>query len=568
MTISGILFAEISLWVLFMNLHKMTRNELIAELSKCRKENMTLRSVVDDTHTSKSELLAKEKAISSSISAIVFLDPQLRIKYVNRSFMNLWHYDNEDHVLGKPSSDFLIMHKKKDSILRKLYERGGWIGELNAIRNNGTVFFVEVSATMLTDASESPSDIVMSLIDITRRKEAVEEQKKLVSDLKERVKELNCFYSILKQISGCKGSLEDILYSIVNIIPASWRYPEHASARIVFDKKEYTTQYFRPTKYMQRADFVTSNQIAGYIEVAYPDMEKCSIENPFLKEEELLLEGLAHEIGMIIEHKLSEEEARRNHDKLIHADKMASIGVLASEIIHEINNPNNYIGINTKYLLRAWKSIIPILEAYYQENGEFSVGGLPFDEARKEMYTVLSGILTGTNLIKERVQRLRKFTQKDIVTIDQKIILNTVLESAIHLLYPLIENSTEKFKKHLFQDIVIVKGNRQQLEQVFVHILTNACQALRNRKERIRVISSYDYKNGSICVEISDEGIGICSLDIPKLFDPFYTTKDKSGGTGLGLSISNAIVIRHGGRIEVKSEKNKGTNIKIYLPVA
>jgi polar amino acid transport system substrate-binding protein len=112
---------------------------------------------------------------------------------------------------------------------------------------------------------------------------------------------------------------------------------------------------------------------------------------------------------------------------------------------------------------------------------------------------------------------------------------------------------------------VHIRGNGQKLEQVIINLIQNGCEALASPEAVLAV--RVDRKNATCVISVRDEGQGISTLDIPKLTDPFFTTKRESGGTGLGLSVSAGIVKEHGGRLEFESEVDKGTIARVILPL-
>ena len=111
----------------------------------------------------------------------------------------------------------------------------------------------------------------------------------------------------------------------------------------------------------------------------------------------------------------------------------------------------------------------------------------------------------------------------------------------------------------------MIAGNPHQLEQVFINLISNACQALEERNQAISVVAS---ENGRwIDILISDEGVGISRENLPQITDPFFTTKREEGGTGLGLSVTSQIVEAHGGDLSFQSEIGKGTEVRVRLPI-
>jgi len=269
----------------------------------------------------------------------------------------------------------------------------------------------------------------------------------------------------------------------------------------------------------------------------------------------------------ITERKKAQEQERLHQEQLFQASKMVALGTLVSGVAHEINNPNNFIRLNTPTLQEAWKSVLPILEEYYAENGDFMIGGMKYTEMREKIPVLFSGILNGSDRIMQIVEDLKNFVRKDVSKAKQSVDINAVLRSAISLILNMIKKSTDRFSVEYGKNLPSLAGNSQRLEQVFVNLIQNACQALKEPSKGIIVSTFWDKEKKSVLVKIRDEGIGIPSENLSQITDPFFTTKHGLGGVGLGLSISSKIVEDHGGRMIFDSEIGTGTTVEIVLPV-
>jgi len=236
-------------------------------------------------------------------------------------------------------------------------------------------------------------------------------------------------------------------------------------------------------------------------------------------------------------------------------------------VAHEINNPNNFIMLNTPILLEAWENARPILEEYYEKNGDFLLGGMTYSQMRENIPILLSGVLDGSTRIKQIVDDLKHFVRQDSPDLTQSVDLNAVLKSALSLVSNLITKSTNHFSIDYGENIPSITGNFQRLEQVVINLIQNACQALPDPHRGISVSTSYRPETGTILITIRDEGIGIPPESLPHVTDPFFTTKQGFGGIGLGLSISSRIVEEHGGKMTFTSEPGKGTTVEVLLPV-
>ena len=265
--------------------------------------------------------------------------------------------------------------------------------------------------------------------------------------------------------------------------------------------------------------------------------------------------------------KQAEEREKSHQRQLLQADRMASLGVLVSGVAHEINNPNYYITLNAKLVKRAWDEVVPILEQYYQENGEFDLAGIPYVEAHERIGQLIEGTSQGAMCIQKIVESLKNFARQDTGDLNQQVDVNSVVKSATLILGNLIKKSTRHFSVALGENLPTVQGNPQQLEQVLINLITNSCQALESRKEGIVVSTAYDGARNHLILTVRDEGEGITPENLRHIMDPFFTTKPHQGGTGLGLSVSYGIVKAHGGELDFVSAPGKRTTATITLPV-
>ena len=269
----------------------------------------------------------------------------------------------------------------------------------------------------------------------------------------------------------------------------------------------------------------------------------------------------------ITERKKAEDQAKLHQEQLMQASKMVALGTLVSGVAHEVNNPNNFIMLNSPILKEAWDNAMPILEKYYEENGDFILGGMKYTEMRENIPSLFAGISDGAKRIKHIVDELKNYVRDKSADLTQSVDINEVLKSTVSLLSNMIKKSTNHFSIEYGNNLPMLKGNFQRLEQVMINLVQNACQALPDAQKGLFITIQFDREASNIVINVRDEGMGIPPETLLNITDPFFTTKHDSGGVGLGLSISSKIVEEHGGTLNFKSEIGAGTTAEITLPV-
>jgi PAS domain S-box-containing protein len=262
-----------------------------------------------------------------------------------------------------------------------------------------------------------------------------------------------------------------------------------------------------------------------------------------------------------------EEESRLLQAKLIQANKMTSLGTLASGIAHEINNPNNFIMSNTQIIEQVWRDAVKRLADRRLEAGNFSLGGLGFDEVKELMPQLMQATLEGCRRIKLITDNLKEFSRPDDVGAYHRVSINQVLEFSFSMLDNEIKKCTDRFSFIPGERIPEFNGNSQQIEQVVMNLIQNALQALPDRNCQVRVSTELDRPANMIVVKVRDEGVGMNPKMLDRITDPFFTTRQDRGGTGLGLYVSYSIIKKHHGALEFESQSGSGTTATVKLPL-
>jgi signal transduction histidine kinase len=267
--------------------------------------------------------------------------------------------------------------------------------------------------------------------------------------------------------------------------------------------------------------------------------------------------------------KEAERKANLRNQKMIQADKMASLGVLVAGVAHEINNPNSFLTLNLPLLRDVWTDALNVLDEYREEHGDFVLGGLEYSELRQQMPHLLQGMIDGSERIRDIVSRLKDYSRQRPDGERETTDLNNVVAGALAFVRHKLKNAAPGYLVRLAPEPALVRADPQRLIQVLVNLLVNACEAVpaAGGEITLQVLSRQGENQAWAGVEVRDNGCGIDPLDLKYIQDPFFTTKREQGGTGLGLSISSAIMHEFGGRLEFLSRPGQGTTVRMLLPM-
>lgn len=261
-------------------------------------------------------------------------------------------------------------------------------------------------------------------------------------------------------------------------------------------------------------------------------------------------------------------------EHLVQSEKLASIGQLAAGVAHEINNPIGYIFSNYGMLETYLGSLFEMLSVYEGAEHRFGapdvVKELQAKRVALEVDFLKEDIPDLMRESKEGIVRVRKIVQdlKDFSHVDAKpewsfANLNQGIDSTLNVV-----NNEVKYKADIIKeygDIPPVQCIPSEINQVVMNLVVNAAHAIGPDRGKIWIRTGVE--NESAWIEVADNGSGIPKEVVPRIFDPFYTTKPVGKGTGLGLSLSYGIVQKHHGQIDVQTEVGKGTTFRLVLPL-
>jgi two-component system NtrC family sensor kinase len=284
--------------------------------------------------------------------------------------------------------------------------------------------------------------------------------------------------------------------------------------------------------------------------------------------------------------KVRQQELQQRHDELeaahrrlagaqeqlLQSEKMASIGLLAAGVAHEINNPIGYVHSNLGTLheyVTALFSLIEQQDAALQgadpgvrEAIRLQRERLDIDFILGDLPKLLAESREGIERVTKIVQDLKEFSYVGRGDAMRPSDLHKGLESTLNIVWNDLKYKC-RVEKH-YGELPLVECHLSEINQVLVNLLINAGQAIENRGT---ITITTGAEDGEAWISIADNGCGIAPDVLPRIFDPFYTSKPIGRGTGLGLAIAYSIVSKHHGRIEVQSEQGVGTTFRVVLPV-
>ncbi|MCL1792021.1 MAG: ATP-binding protein [Peptococcaceae bacterium] len=236
------------------------------------------------------------------------------------------------------------------------------------------------------------------------------------------------------------------------------------------------------------------------------------------------------------------DQLKTTQHQLILSERLAAAGHLAANFAHEVNNATGII-----------LSRLECMDMEAKEKG------------------LLENVQKDIETIKKHIRRISQITyglldlSRQSLKIMTPVAINDLIMETVDFLERQFSDNNVCFRLRL-GEAAFVKGSFEHLQQVLINLLTNARDAMPNGG-MIEIETGADFNKGILTVDVRDNGIGISRIHVDRIFDPFFTVKEKGAGTGLGLSISYNIVREHGGSITVQSTEGEGTTFTITLPV-
>ncbi|RCJ26023.1 histidine kinase [Nostoc minutum NIES-26] len=314
------------------------------------------------------------------------------------------------------------------------------------------------------------------------------------------------------------------------------------------------------------------------------DQAAIAIQQAQLYEQSCVAEAEANAKAAQLEHTL--HELQETQSKLIHSEKMSSLGQLVAGMAHEINNPVNFIYGNLYHASTYTQQLMELLQLYQlhyprpKKEIDLATEAIDLDFLVEDLPKIMSSMQVGADRIRSIVLSLRNFSRLDEAD-NKPVDIHEGIENTLLILHHLLKSNVHFTAIEVIKDygnLPRVECYAGQMNQVFMNVLTNAIDALEeNRKiegnnslpsPKIWISTRLSIDKLRLLIRIADNGPGMTEVVRKRIFDPFYTTKSVGKGTGLGLAISYQIVVEnHGGLMECISEPSKGTEFWIEIPI-
>ncbi len=451
---------------------------------------------------------------------IILKDPSLQIVDLNREAEKTTGYKKEE--LWEKEVYVLFDVKENErakGYLNKVLDQGeGKMDHLLLKKREGTFFEADLSIKRIDLGEESFFQMIFR--DIT-------EKRKLEKKIIEAKRNLEAIFDgIRDQLSIQSPDFEILRVNKAVIERYTTTYTD------LIGRKCYDAYYQKTSPCEGCPLLVTmeTRQPASAI-LKFPEAERI---------QQIFSYPVSDETGKLlylIEYVKDVTEEQRLKDQLIQSEKLAGIGILASGVAHEINNPLS--------------GIIGMAEIVLEED----------DPSKNKGY--LLDILTCGQRIGEIVNGLRSYSRTAKKEEMGALDLNEILDASLKMVQLATKSVTVEVVKK-YQSVEKIKANPGEIQQVFTNLITNALQAMNGGKGQL-TLSSRSLKD-RVEIKVSDNGVGIPPKHLSQIFDPFFTTKKIGEGTGLGLNIVYRIVTKHEGTIEVESAEGAGTTFTIKFP--
>jgi PAS domain S-box-containing protein len=557
--------------------------------------------------------------------ALFWKDRNFVFQGCNRAALAACGLKSADLMIGKTDYDMPWTAEESDWYRlcdRRVMESGQ--AEFNIVETqrqaDGTRVILNTNKVPLRDETGRVTGILVTIEDITARQAAeaalhsFADQQALINRITAQIRNTLNVTTILKTTIKTLSELLDVDWCAFSWYgqPGVWQVVEDQS----WDGQSWVGEY-RASEINQailRLDTQRLDRIDPKQELSYPDflngarsrlcvplktqrdqlgMILCDhqTEHDWTDDEVVLVQSVAYQLaiaidqaelyddsrakGKALQHTL--QELKRAQAQMVQNEKMSSLGQLVAGIAHEINNPVNFIHGNVDYTRVYVADLLRLVEQYQKYYPEpvaevnQAMEAIDLDFLRRDFPKILDSMQLGTARINEIVESLRSFSRLDETGL-KLVDLHKGIDSALMILQSRINHAPEIEIVKNYGKLPLVECLAGEINQVFMNILVNAIDALREMGSdyaRQIIITTETIAPTQVAIRIANNGPAI-AIDIQhRIFDPFFTTKPVGQGTGMGMAISYQIITeKHHGQLVCHSQPGQGTAFVIQLPIA
>lgn len=544
---NGILMIESSSESVMMQIQLMDKNDIVYKVRcalKMDNDGMVLAyfEFLED-EAEESELLGLSKSYME-----VFYKSPVAVILLNSDYQIIKCNYSSEKIIGLPASKLLGRN------ILSVYEPSA--KSLGRLFNNARK---EMNYKEVIVLEDNPKNLMItewnvSIVDNRDGKRYI----CIVEDITQRViseKEKNKIYKALDQsktsivMTDYEGNIEYVNETFIDLTGYSYEEAIQENTRILSSHEQESDYYNLLWKTIKSGDiwdgeFHNKKKNGDYYwckASIYPIKEGSEITGFVGIEQDITQEKTLQSVN---------EQLK---DKLFDQDKLASLGVLTSGILHEINNPLSYIQMNLSYL-----------------KGELETITCNDYEQLEEIGEAVEDITTGIHQIKKIADGLKKYVYKtneesieavNVVNVIEETLTMTKNEYKYHADMSFLYDENEE---------ILIYGYASKLKQVMMNLIINASHAIiaKDLDELGHIVISVSQNHDAVMICVEDDGIGMTDEVMENIFNPLFTTKKEGIGTGLGLSVSKRIIEEeHNGSIVCESNFGKGTKFEITIPI-
>jgi PAS domain S-box-containing protein len=525
-------------------------------LGRKQRPSSVFQSDQDQKMSSEDSEIAIE-LLDNSPDAMMALSPEGAVVYWNKGAESTFGY-SRDEAIGRELRELIIPAdrvEEEERSFSEVMDSGHSTFESVRKRKDGSLIHVDISTRMILDDQGRVKYIVWSKKDITDRKlveEALQRSELRYRRLFESAKD---GILILDADSGQIVDVNPFLSEMLGMSKEElsgkrlWElgpFKDIVASKLAFaelQQRGYIRYQNLPLEsrkgLIRQVEFVSNTYLAGESRVI-----QCNIRD---NTEHMLAEEDLRQTNQSLKGALAELQTRTHElesmtQQLWQASKLATMGELAASVAHELNNPLATISLRAELL----------------------IGQLAADDPNRQSLLLIEQEIERMAALVSNLLLFSRRSHQQISTINIVEELQNSLEFMnYHLRSHRIDVATDFAK-----DLPTVQADTQQLRQVFLNLLTNASDAMPDGGTLTVRAKQQALGTGApaVVIEFADSGVGVEPEDLPKLWEPFFTTKPEGKGTGLGLPICRRTVEEHGGIIEIESLTGKGTTVRIILP--